>query len=165
MAILSFITLTSNKTYHLDSPSSWKSATENVTLPHPAVVRVMGEPSHSGLQHVLLVAHVELLHAQQLAQPAVGKLPELLGKRHVAEMRLQEVRGDIVDVLQAVMQREEADADAVLRHDAALQELAAEQLQVGHEQQVGRLHHVLDGLLAQADLGIRNKSNSCTGVS
>lgn len=116
----------------------------------------MGEPSHRSLQHVPLVAHVELLHAQQLAQPVVGQLPELLGERHVAEVRLQEVCGDVVDMMQAVMQREEADADAVLCRDAALQELAAERLQVGHEEQVGRLHHVLDGFLAQADLGRKN---------
>lgn len=80
------------------------------------------------------------------------KLPELLGERHVLEVRLQELGGGVMDVLQAVVQGEEADADAVVGGDAALQELAAEQLQVGHEQQVRRLHHVLDGVLAERDL-------------
>lgn len=119
---------------------------------HPAVVGIVGEPPHHRLQHVLLVPYVELLHGQQLAEAIVRELPELLGERHVAEVRLQELGGGVMDVVQAVVQGEEADADAVVGGDAALQELAAEQLQVGHEEQVGRLHHVLDGVLTERDL-------------
>lgn len=55
-------------------------------------------------------------------------------------------------VVQAVVQREVADADAVLGGDAALQELAAQRLEVRQQQQVRRLHHVLDGVLVQPDL-------------
>ena len=55
-------------------------------------------------------------------------------------------------VVQAVVEREVADADAVLGGDAALQELAAQRLEVRQQQQVRRLHHVLDGVLVQPDL-------------
>lgn len=113
-------------------------------------------PLQHGLEDVLLVAHVQLLHRQQLAEPAWGQLPELLGARHVAEVRLQELRGGVVDVVKAVVQREVADADAVFCSDAALQELAAQVLEVGHEEHVGRLDHVLNGLLTQRDLCVKD---------
>lgn len=85
---------------------------------------------------MLLVAHVELLHGQQLAQALRRQLPELFCELHVPEVGLQELGGDVVDVVQTVVQREEADANAVLCSDAALQELAAQGLQVGHEKHV-----------------------------
>ena len=119
---------------------------------HPAILRVVRKPAHNRFQHVLLVAHVELLHGQQLAEPVGGHLAELLRERHVAQVRLQVLGGHVVHVVQAVVQREEADADAVLGRDAALQELTAEELEVGEEEQVRGLHHVLDGVLAQTDL-------------
>ena len=119
---------------------------------HPAILGVVRKPAHHRLQHVLLIAHVELLHGQQLAEPVVGHLRELLRERHVAEVRLQVLGGHVVHVVEAVVQREEADANAVLGRDAALQELAAEELEVCEEEQVRGLHHVLDGVLAQADL-------------
>ena len=80
----------------------------------------MCKPSHHSLQHVLFVAHVQLLHGQHLTEPVMGQLPELLSARHIAKMCLQELSGGIVDVGKAVMQREEPDADAVLRGDATL---------------------------------------------
>lgn len=122
---------------------------------HPAIIRVVCEPPHHGLQHMLLVAHIQLLHGQHLAEPVRWQLPELLSQRHVTEVRLHELCGDVVHVVEAIVQREEADTDAVLCSDAALQELAAQRLEVGHEEKVGCLHHVLDGLFSQGDLCVR----------
>lgn len=124
---------------------------------HPAIHRVVCEPAHHGLQHVLLVAHVELLHGQHLTEPVRRQLPELLRERHVGKVRLQELCGGVVDVVEAVVQGEETDADAVLGGDAALQELAAQRLEVGDEEQVRRLHHVLDGVLTQRDLCVQDR--------
>ena len=119
---------------------------------YPSVLQVMGQPAHHSLQHMLLVAHVELLHRQQLTQAIWGQLAKLLAGRHVAEVGLQVLCGHMVHMVQAVVQRKQADAHAILRRNAALQELAAQRLEVGQQQEVGRLHHVLDGLLAQRDL-------------
>lgn len=124
----------------------------------PALLGVMAEPLGDSLQDVLLVADVEFLYGENLAEPVGRELPELLGPRHVAEMRLQELCGSVVDVVEAVVQREEPDADAVVGSDTALQELAAQRLEVRQEEQVRRLHHVLDGLLAQSDLHVDGSS-------
>lgn len=114
---------------------------------YPAFLWVVAKPLDHSLQDVLLVADVELLHGEKLAEVIWRELPELLGPRHVAEMRLQELCGGVVDVVEAVVQREETNANAVLRSDAALQELATQRLEVRHEEQVRCLNHVLDGLL------------------
>lgn len=106
----------------------------------------MSKPLYDSLEDVLLVAYVQFLHGEELAEPIRRELPEFLGPRHVTKMRLQELCGGVVDVVEAIVQREETDADAILCSDAALQELAAQGLEVRHEEQVGRLHHVLDGL-------------------
>lgn len=119
---------------------------------HPPCLDVEPEPAHDSFQDVLLVAHIELLHGEQLTQALGGKFPELLRVGHVSEVRLQELGGDVVNVMKAVMQREETDSDAVLGRDAALQELAAQGLEVSEKQQVSSLDHVLDGFLAQRDL-------------
>lgn len=123
-----------------------------VSVTHPAVLWVMCKPPHHSLQHVLFIAHVQLLHGQHLAQPVRRHLPELLCERHIAEMCLQELSGSIVDMVKAVVKREEPDADAVLCCNTAFQELAAQGLEVNHEEQVRRLHHVLDGVFIQSDL-------------
>lgn len=101
---------------------------------------------------MLFIAHIQLFHGKQLTEPVWGQLPELLGDGHITKMRLQELSSDVVDVVKAVVQREEPDANAVFCSDAALQELAAEGLEVCHEEQVGGLHHVLDSVFTQRDL-------------
>lgn len=121
-------------------------------LTHPAIVWVVCKPAHHSLQDMLLVPHVELLHGKELTQPVRRQLPVLLGHRHVPEVRLEVLSGGVVDMVEAVVQGEESDADAVLCGDAALQELAAEGLEVSHEEQVRGLDHVLNGVLAQTDL-------------
>lgn len=100
---------------------------------YPAILWVVAKPLDNSLQDVLLVANVEFLHGEKLAESIRRELPELLGPRHVAEMRLQELCGGVVDVVEAVVEREETDADAVLCSDAALQELATQRLEVRHE--------------------------------
>lgn len=80
----------------------------------------MCKPSDYSLQHMLFVANVQLLCGKHLAEPVGGQLPELLGERHISKVCLQELGGSIVDVVKAVVQREEADANAVLCSDAAL---------------------------------------------
>lgn len=143
---------------HLFCVSTWSGGTGT----YPALLGVVAEPLDDSLQDVLLVADVELLHGEKLAQPVGRKLPKLLCARHVAEMRLQELCGGVVDVVEAVVQGEETNADAVVGSDAALQELATQRLEVRHEEQVRRLHHVLDGLLAQSDLHVDDRStNGC----
>lgn len=106
----------------------------------------MSKPLYNSLEDVLLVAYVQFLHGENLAQPIWRELSEFLGTRHVAKMCLQELCGGVVDVVEAVVQREEADANAILCSDATLQELATQGLEVCHEEQVRCLHHVLDGL-------------------
>lgn len=67
-------------------------------------------------------------------------------------MRLQELSGSVVDMIQAVVQREETDTDTIICCDAALKELAAQRLEVSHKEKVRCLHHVLDGPFTQSDL-------------
>lgn len=86
----------------------------------------MAEPADHGLQRVPFVPNVKLLHRQQLAQTVGRLLQELLRVGHVSEMSLKELRGHVEDVVQAVMQGEHPDADAVFCRDAALQELTAQ---------------------------------------
>lgn len=119
---------------------------------HLSQLGVVRDPADDGLEHVSLVADVQLLEGDHLLELLGAELEELLGAAGVPEVGLQVLGGQVVHVVQAVVQREVADADAVLGGDAALQELAAQRLEVRQQQQVGRLHHVLDGVLAQADL-------------
>ncbi len=80
----------------------------------------MCEPSHHCFQHVLFVSNIQLFHGQHLTEALCGQLPEFLREGHIAKMCLQELGGYVVDVVKAVVQREEPDAYAVLCSDAAL---------------------------------------------
>lgn len=87
---------------------------------HPAILWVMSEPSHHSLQHMLFISHIQFFHGEHLAEPVWGQLPELLSQSHITKMCLQVLSGNIMDVIKAVVQREEPDANAVLCSDAAL---------------------------------------------
>lgn len=124
----------------------------------------MRYPPDDCFKHVSLVADVQLLEGNHLLQLLRTQLEELLGAADVSEVGLQVLSGQVAHVGQAVVEREVPDADAVLGGDAALQELAAQRLEVRQQQQVRRLHHVLDGVLAQPDLeGRRGQSASQSG--
>lgn len=97
-----------------------------VRVSHPTGLDVAGEPAHHGLQHILLVTHVEFLHGQQLTQALGQQLTELLSVHNVPEVGLQILGSHVVHVVQAIVQGEKPDTDAVLRCDAALQELTAQ---------------------------------------
>lgn len=113
---------------------------------HSPSFNVMVEPADHGLQHVLFIPHVELLYGQQLTQ-AIGRLlQELLCVGHVSKMRLQELCGHVVDVVQAVMQREDPNADAVLCSNAAFQELTAQRFKISQEKKISSLDHILDSV-------------------
>lgn len=134
--------------FPLETPLVCVSTLCDGSVTYPAILWVVSKPLDDSLEDVLLVAYVQFLHGEELAEPIRRELSEFLGPRHVAEVCLQELCGGVVDVVEAVVQREETDADAILCCDAALQELATQGLEVRHEEQVGRLHHVLDGLFA-----------------
>lgn len=67
-------------------------------------------------------------------------------------MRLQVFRGQVMDVVQAVMKCKVSDTDAVLGSNAAFQKLAAQSFKIRQQEQVCGLHNVLDGFLVQPDL-------------
>lgn len=117
----------------------------------------MADPADYSLQDVSFIPYVELLHGQQLAK-AIGRLlQELLCIGHVAEMRLQELCGHMINVVQAVMQRKDSNADAVFSSNAALQELTAQRLEISEKQKISGLDNVLNGVFTQSDLQQINK--------
>lgn len=123
-----------------------------VSITYPPILWIMCKPSHHSVEDVLFIAYVQFFHGEKLTQSIGGKLPEFLRQCHITKMCLQELSGCIVDMVKAVMQREDPDPNAIFCSDTALQELATQWLEVSHEEQVRCLHHVLDGLFIQSDL-------------
>lgn len=97
---------------------------------------------------MLLIADVKLLLSQHLAESVMRQFPELLCERHVTEMRVQVLCGSVVHMVQAVTEGKKTNADTILCCDAAFEELATQQLELGHDEQVRCLYHVLDGAFA-----------------
>lgn len=128
---------------------------QNTCSTHSPSFSVMADPADHGLQNVLFIPHVELLYGQQFTQTIGQLLQELLRISHVTKMRLQVLGGHMVNVVQAVMQREDPNTDAVLCSDAALQELTAQRFEISEEQKISSLDHILDGVFTQGNLEIR----------
>lgn len=109
-------------------------------------------PPNHGFKHVSFVANIQLLKRDHFFELLWTELQELLCAADVSEVGLQVLGGQVVHVVQAVMQCKVSDADAVLRCDAALQELTAQGFEVRQQQQVGCLYDILDGVFVQPDL-------------
>lgn len=90
------------------------------SVTYPALFRIVCKPAHHSLQDVLFISNIQFLHGQQLTESVWWQLPEFFRTRHIAKMCLEEHGGNIVDVVQAIVQRKNPNSNAVLCSDAAL---------------------------------------------
>jgi hypothetical protein len=77
-------------------------------------------PSNHCFKHISFVANVQLLKRNHFFELLRTQFEELFCAADISEVSLQVLGGEVVDVVQAVVQGEVTDADAVLGCNAAL---------------------------------------------